>query len=64
MPVSSKDDRATPFKNLMMDGKVYIDLQNDDIKKSFKKEVSSFPNGVHDDIIDSIAHGVNMVLIP
>ena len=62
MPVSSKDDRATPFKNLMMDGKVYIDLQNDDIKKSFKKEVSSFPNGVHDDIIDSIAHGVNMVL--
>lgn len=62
MPVTSKEDRATPFKNAVTDGLVYIDIRGKETLNSVKKEMRSFPNGVHDDIVDSISHGVNTVL--
>jgi len=58
LPVTSKEDRATPFKNAMLDGLVYIDV-GDDLKKDFKLELSGFPFTLHDDQVDSASHGFN-----
>lgn len=58
LPVTSKEDRATPFKNAMLDGLVYIDV-GDDVKKDFKLELGGFPFTLHDDQVDSASHGFN-----
>jgi predicted phage terminase large subunit-like protein len=58
-PITSKVDRATPFKNAMEDGLVYIDLPEGPARQSLVNELSSFPYGEHDDIIDSLSHGYN-----
>lgn len=59
IPVTSKVDRATPLQNAVTDGLVYIDIKNEDTLKSLKKELNGFPNYIHDDIVDSIAHAYN-----
>lgn len=59
VPVTSKVDRATPLQNAITDGLVYIDIKNEDILKNIKRELTGFPNYVHDDIIDSMAHAYN-----
>ena len=58
LPITSKEDRATPFKNAMLDGLVYIDV-GEEIKKDFKLELSGFPFTIHDDQVDATAHGFN-----
>lgn len=57
--IKTKADRATPLKNAVEDGKVYISIDNQDARKSLISEFKTFPNGEHDDIIDAVAHGYN-----
>ena len=61
LPVTSKVDRATPFKNAILDGKVYIDIKDEEKRDIIKKELRSFPNGLHDDIVDSLSHSYNFL---
>jgi len=58
LPVTSKEDRATPFRNAMIDGLVYIDV-GDEVKSDFKLELGGFPFSIHDDQVDSVSHGFN-----
>lgn len=58
-PIKSKVDRATPLQNAFLDGKIIIDLPNDEIRGKFISEFKSFPDGLHDDIVDAIAHAYN-----
>ena len=58
LPVTSKEDRATPFRNAMLDGLIYIDV-GDEVKKVFKLELGGFPFSIHDDQVDAVAHGFN-----
>ena len=57
-PVKSKVDRATPLRNLIFDGRFFVDLDGGP-RQILLDEFSSFPNGDHDDIVDAVAHGVN-----
>ena len=59
-PIKSKVDRATPLRNVVFDGLFKVDLpMGDKVRQVFLDEFSSFPNGEHDDIVDSVAYGVN-----
>lgn len=59
-PVNSKVDRATPLRNVVFDGQLKLDLGDDSVGlDALLNEFSSFPNGDHDDIVDSVAWGVN-----
>ena len=59
-PVKSKVDRATPLRNVVFDGQLKLDFPLGDGKKRvLLDEFASFPNGEHDDIVDSVAWGVN-----
>lgn len=58
LPVRSKEDRATPFRNAILDGHIYFDIPKDQLEEC-NKEFKSFPRGKHDDIIDSLSHGFN-----
>lgn len=59
----SKVDRATPLKNAIEDGKVYIDISDPVLRQVMLDEMNSFPNGVHDDITDAISHGYNYLFV-
>ena len=59
----SKVDRATPFKNAMEDGKVYVNIDDSALREVLIDELSSFPNGSHDDIVDAISHGYNYLFM-
>ena len=57
-PIGSKSDRAVPFKNAILDGKIHIAVMNDNLRAELIKQLKSFPLGsTHDDIIDAIAYG-------
>lgn len=58
-PVGSKVDRAHAFRQAILDGKVHVHLQNDDVRGEFIKQLRSFPLGKHDDIIDACAYAFN-----
>ena len=58
LPVKSKEDRATPFKNAMLDGLIYIDI-GEELLKDFKLELGGFPFTLHDDQVDATSHGFN-----
>lgn len=59
-PIKSKVDRATPLRNLVFDGQFKLDFPLGDGKKQvLLDEFGMFPNGEHDDIVDSVAWGVN-----
>ncbi len=58
-PLSSKVDRATPFKNAVLDGKIGINIENDDLREDVIQEFKAFPDGRHDDIVDACAHAYN-----
>lgn len=60
-PVSSKADRATPFRHAVNDGKVYIDLKNPEKLRNLKEEFNSFPAGIHDDIVDATSYAYNFL---
>ena len=59
----SKVDRATPFKNAIEDGKVYIAIEDDELREVLYDELSSFPMGKHDDIVDACAHVYNYLFV-
>lgn len=59
----SKVDRATPLQNAIEDGKVYIDIDDPVLRQVMIDELSTFPNGEHDDITDSISHGFNYLFV-
>jgi len=54
--IKSKPDRATPLKNGILDGLFFIDLPPEQVEL-INSELRSFPDGVHDDIIDATAYG-------
>lgn len=60
IPVKSKEDRATPFRNAIIDGYIYMDL---DDKKSRKliSELNGFPYMLHDDQVDAVSYGFNFL---
>ena len=57
-PIGSKVDRATPFKNAILDGKVGVMLDDYDRGKLLE-QFKSFPLGKHDDIVDACAYAYN-----
>ena len=60
-PVTSKVDRATPLKNAILDKKIYINIIDDNQREALIKEFKSFPEGVHDDIVDACSHAFNFL---
>ena len=61
VPNNSKADRATPLKDYIYDGHVYVDIQDNKLRKTFQDEFRAFPNGEHDDIVDAAAHAFNYI---
>ena len=61
VPNNSKADRATPLKDHIYDGHVYVDIQDNKLRKTFQDEFRAFPNGEHDDIVDAAAHVFNYI---
>lgn len=59
--ITSKPDRATPLKNGILDHKFFIDIKDPELVETINSELKSFPDGVHDDITDAIAHGYNFL---
>lgn len=57
-PIKSKVDRATPLRNVVFDGQLKV-LLGSGMRQVFLDEFSTFPNGEHDDIVDSVSYGVN-----
>ena len=58
-PVGSKVDRATPFRQAILDGKIHVHLTNEYVRGEFIKQLRSFPLGRHDDIVDACAYAFN-----
>ena len=57
-PIGSKVDRATPFRDAILDGRIIIDLP-DHQREQLIRQLQSFPLGKHDDIIDAISYAYN-----
>lgn len=55
--IKSKPDRATPLKNGILDHLFFINLIDSELIEKVNQEFSSFPDGIHDDIVDAIAYG-------
>ena len=51
-------DRATPFRDAILDGKIIIDLP-DHQREQLLRQLQSFPLGKHDDIIDAVSYAYN-----
>jgi len=58
-PIGAKVDRATPFRQAILDGKVHVYLSNPTVRGEFIKQLRSFPLGKHDDIVDACAYAFN-----
>ena len=58
-PVGSKSDRATPFRQAILDGKIHVHLTDPTVRGEFIKQMRSFPLGKHDDIVDACAYAFN-----
>ena len=57
-PIGSKVDRATPFRDAILDGKIIVDL-NDAGRELLLRQLQSFPLGKHDDLIDALSYAYN-----
>lgn len=57
-PKGTKADRATPFANLVYDGKVHVCINNNELRELFLSQLKSFPHGKHDDIVDACSYGI------
>ena len=57
-PVGAKVDRAAPFRDAILDGHIIVDLP-DHQREQLIRQLTSFPLGKHDDIIDSISYAYN-----
>ena len=58
-PIGSKVDRAYAFKQAILDGYVHVYLTNERVRGEFIKQLTSFPLGKHDDIIDACSYAFN-----
>ena len=58
-PIGSKVDRATPFRQAILDGKIHVYLSNERVRGEFIKQLTSFPLGKHDDIVDACSYAYN-----
>lgn len=58
-PIGSKSDRAYAFKQAILDGKIHVHLTNDYIRGEFIKQMTSFPLGKHEDIVDACSYAFN-----
>ena len=58
-PIGAKVDRATPFRQAVLDGKIHVYLTDDRVRGEFIKQIRSFPLGKHDDIVDACAYAFN-----
>lgn len=58
-PVGSKVDRATPFRQAILDGHIHVYLKDERVRGEFIKQLKAFPLGAHDDIVDACAYGFN-----
>ena len=61
-PIGSKVDRATPFRDAILDGQIIIDLP-DYQREQLLRQLQSFPLGAHDDIIDACVYAYNYLSI-
>lgn len=57
--IVSKVDRATPLQNAVYDHKLSVNLQDKKLRGVFIQEFKSFPEGLHDDIIDAASYAYN-----
>jgi hypothetical protein len=57
-PLTSKVDRAFGFKEAILDGKVYVCL-NDEAREQLLQEMKGFPLMKRDDIIDACSYAFN-----
>ena len=57
-PIGAKVDRASPFRDAILDGKIIIDLP-DHQREQLIRQLQSFPLGKHDDIIDAVSYAYN-----
>ena len=60
IPVKSKEDRATPIRNAIIDGYIYVDL-DDKKRRTLINELNGFPYMLHDDQVDAISYGFNFL---
>lgn len=59
-PIGAKVDRATPFKNAILDGKVIVNL-NDMERELLFNQLNSFPLGKHDDLVDALSYAYSFL---
>lgn len=57
-PIGSKVDRALAFRDAIWDGKVVVDLDENN-RELLIQQLNSFPLGKHDDIIDACSYAYN-----
>ena len=57
-PIGAKVDRASPFRDAILDGRIIIDLP-DHSRQKLIEQLRSFPLGKHDDIIDAVSYAYN-----
>ena len=58
LPIGAKVDRASPFRDAILDGRIIIDLPDEQRDKVIQ-QLQEFPLGKHDDIIDAISYAFN-----
>lgn len=58
MPLGAKVDRAAPLRDAILDHKIWIDLP-DHSRQALIDQLTSFPLGKHDDIIDAMSYAYN-----
>ena len=60
-PVTDKENRATPLRGLMQQGRVYFPMQQQQPwVERMVGELLRFPSGTHDDIVDALAWAARM----
>ena len=57
-PIGSKVDRASPFRDAILDGHIIVDLP-DHQREQLIRQLQSFPLGKRDDIIDAVSYAYN-----
>lgn len=63
VPIADSETRARPLQGLMQRGKVlfsYDEATRPEIYDIVERELLQFPNGVHDDCVDSLAWGARL----
>ena len=61
-PIGAKVDRAVPFRDAILDGKIIVDLPAEQ-RETLIRQLQSFPLGKHDDLIDALSYAYNYLNI-